>query len=117
MIRSRGVVALRDGTAILLKRVRVTVETPLLESPFGRIVGNAQAGSLYPYVGAAAGSTRAVFVNTARPYEYGLAGPAVLYVAASAIILEDIPVLEAERTIQVLLDGKPVGAPIIVGGR
>jgi hypothetical protein len=92
MIRSRGAVAMRDGTAVLLKRVRITVDTPLLESPGGRRLATAPKDRTYPYVGVGAGSTRAVFVDTPKPYPDGVSGPTVLYVAASAVgPLEDAP--------------------------
>ena len=117
MIRARGALAMSGGSARFLKVARVMSTTPLLDGPGGMQVAMAQPGYVYLYVGASIASTRAVLVNTPKPYADGIPGPTVLYVAASAIILEDIPVLEAKRTIQVLLDGKPVGAPIIVGGR
>lgn len=119
MIRARGALAMSGGSARFLAAARVLSATPLLDSPGGRQVAMARPGYVYPYIGAALGSTRAVLVNTPKPYPDGLPGPTVLYVAAAAVEIEDAPggAFGAAHTVQLLVDGKPAGEPIILGGR
>ena len=64
MIKARGSLVMKDGMAAFLKRIRITRDTPILDTPGGERIATAKNGYVYPYVGAAAGATRAVLINT-----------------------------------------------------
>ncbi len=79
------------GNDLQSRRIaRITTDTPLLDTPGGKRLATAKAGYGYPFVGVVA-SHRAVLVETALPYPDGVKRPTVLYVAASAVALEDGP--------------------------
>ena len=78
------------GNDLQSRRIaRITTDTPLLDTPGGTRIATAKAGYGYPFVGVAA-AHRAVLVETALPYPDGVKRPTVLYVAASAVALEDV---------------------------
>jgi hypothetical protein len=72
------------------KVARITADTPLLDAPGGTKIATAKVGYGYPFVGVVSGY-RAVLVETALPYPDAVKRPTVLYLAASAVSLEDAP--------------------------
>lgn len=73
------------------KRLRMTKAGDLLDSPGGAKVASFSVGYTYPYIGLSSGF-RAVLVGTAIPYSDHMARPTVLYTAADASNIEDVPV-------------------------
>jgi hypothetical protein len=112
MIKARGSLVMKDGMAAFLKRIRITRDTPILDTPGGERIATAKNGYVYPYVGAAAGATRAVLINTSIPYSDDQPGPTVLYVAAAATAVEDAPVPpsggDVTHSVGITVDGQVV---------